>query len=436
MPYFEITVVLLLTVFNGVLAMSEMAIVSSRKARLESLARRASAGAREALELIADPSSFLSTVQIGITLVGIFAGAYSGATLAEPLGVRLDQFAWITPHGEQIAIVIVVVAITFVSLIVGELVPKRIALANPERTATLIARPMTLLSRVAGPAVWLLRISTDAILRLLGLSCVRQSTVTEDEVKSLIAEGTRAGTFVPQERAMIEGVLRLADRSVRAIMTQRSDLVWIDKSAEREAIVELIETTPRSEYLVCDRTIDSALGLMKARDLLRTALRGEVIDPSKLVSATLFVVDRTPVFKLIDLFRRQGVRVAVVVDEYGTTEGIVTATDILEGIAGTLPDREETDAPMFVQREDGSWLVDGLMPIDEFEAVCGLSDLRDEGDFETVAGFIIHRLGRLPSVGEIVERDDVVFEVVDLDGRRIDKVHVTAKSEGDEASQS
>lgn len=435
MPYIEISIVLLLMMINGVLAMSEMAIVSSRKARLESLAKNANAGARVALELIADPNRFLSTVQIGITLVGIFAGAYSGATLAGPLGALLNQIDWIAPHGNQIAITAVVVTITYLSLVIGELVPKRIALANPERTATLIARPMTILSYAASPAVWILRISTDAVLRLLGLSGARQTTVTEDEVKSLIAEGTRAGTFVPQERAMIEGVLRLADRSVRAIMTQRSDIVWIDKSLAREKIVELIEKKPRSQYLVGDGTIDNAVGLIKARDLLGFALRGEAIDAAKLVGSTLFVAEHTSVFKLIDLFRRQGVRIAVVVDEYGSTEGVVSATDILEGIAGALPDRDDPEAPMFVQRPDGSWLVDGLMPIDEFEEVCGVSDLREEDDFETVAGFIIHRLGHLPSPGERIEHGKLVLEIVDLDGRRIDKVLVMDKSRSDEGAK-
>lgn len=432
MPYVEISIVLLLTVINGVLAMSEMAIVSSRKTRLESLARRANTGAKAALALIADPSRFLSTVQIGITLVGIFAGAYGGATIAGPLGERLNEFAWAAPHGERIAIVIVVVTITYLSLVIGELVPKRIALANPERAATRIARPMTILSLVAAPAVWLLRISTDTVIRLLGLSGARQTNVTEDEVKSLIAEGTRSGTFVPQERAMIEGVLRLADRSVRAIMTQRSEIVWIDKSAGREAIVKLVETSPRSEYLVCEGTIDNAIGLIKAHILLRTALRGEEIDVAKLVSSTLFVTERTPVLKLIDLFRHERARIAVVVDEYGATEGIVAARDVLEGIAGALPDRDEGEAPMVVQRPDGSWLVDGLLPIDEFEDVCGVSDLYEEGDFDTVAGFIIHRLGHLPAAGERVERGNVTFEIVDLDGMRIDKVLVTIGKDNDE----
>lgn len=432
MPYVEISIVLLLMVINGVFAMSEMAVVSSRKVRLESLAKQANAGARAALDLIADPNRFLSTVQIGITLVGIFAGAYSGATLAEPLGAWFNRLEWIAPHGGQAAIVIVVVLVTYLSLVVGELVPKRIALANPERTAALVARPMAFLSRVAAPAFWLLRISSDLLLRLLGLAGSRRTTITEDEVKSLIAEGTRAGTFVPEERAMIEGVLRLADRSVRVIMTQRSEIAWIDKSAGRDAIVNLIETSPHTEFLACDGSIDNAVGLIGARDLLRAALTGETIDVAKLVRPTLFVAERTPVLTLIDLFRREGVRIAVVVDEYGATGGIVTATDVLEGIAGALPDRDEDEGPGYARRPDGSWLVDGLLPIDEFEDVCGISGLRQEGDFATVAGFIIKQLGHLPRAGDRVERGGMILEVVDMDGRRIDKVLVTAKKTPDE----
>lgn len=431
MPYVALAIVLALIVVNGVFAMSEMAIVSSRKARLEGLAKRNVTGARTALDLIAGPARFLSTVQIGITLVGIVAGAYSGATLAEPLGSHLDRLAWIAPYGSQIAIVIVVVSVTYLSLVVGELAPKRIALANPERIAAVIAGPMSLLSRMTAPAVWLLQISSDAILRLIGLSGKQRPTVSEDEIKVLIAEGTRAGTFVPEERSMIEGVLRLADRTVRFIMTQRAEIAWVDKSASRETIAELVEKSPHSEFLVCDGSLDRALGLVGARDLLPAALRGAPVNAGALMRKTLFVTERTPVLTLIDLFRRDGVRIAVVVDEYGATEGIVTATDVLKGIAGTLPDRDTGDGPTAVRRSDGSWLVDGLLPIDEFEDACGLDGLADEGDFTTVAGFILHALGRLPRVGDRVESRGIVLEVVDMDGRRIDKVMVTDTSRGD-----
>jgi putative hemolysin len=292
---------------------------------------------------------------------------------------------------------------------------------------------MQVLSYVAAPAVWLLRASTEAVLRLLGLAGTRQTTVTEDEIRSLIAEGTRAGIFAPQERAMIDGVLRLADRSVRAIMTQRADIIWIDRFAGHEAVVAMVEANSHTHVLVCDGSIDKAVGLISTRDLLRASLRGEPIDIAALMRATLFVGDQTPVLKLIDIFRRQGVRIAVVVDEYGSTEGIVTATDVLEGIAGALPDREDRAEPMIVQRPDGSWLVDGMMPIDEFEDICGLAGISEEGDFETVAGFIIFRLGRLPVAGDRVKRGDMSLEVVDMDGRRIDKVLVSARKAEDES---
>lgn len=434
MTYVAFAIVLILMVINGIFALSEMAVVSSRKVRLERLARQPNAGARAALDLIADPGRFLSTVQIGITLVGIIAGAYGGATLAGPLGARLDRLPWVAPHGDQIAIVAIVVVITYLSLVIGELVPKRIALANPERVAAAIARPMILLSLVAAPAVWLLRASSDALLRLIGLSSARRASITEEEVKALIAEGTRAGTFVPEERAMIEGVLRLTDRTVRVIMTQRSEIAWIDKSASREALVDLVENSPHTEFLVCDGSIDKAVGLIGARDLLRAALSGEALDIGRLVRRTLFVAERTPVLTLIDLFRRQGVRIAVVVDEYGGTEGLVTATDVLEGIAGALPDHDESEGPTSVQRPDGSWLVDGLLPIDEFEDVCSVSGFRDAGDFATVAGFVIHELGHLPKVGDRVERGAITLEVVDMDGLRIDKLLVTDRSRPNETA--
>jgi putative hemolysin len=321
--------------------------------------------------------------------------------------------------------VLVVAFVTYLSLVIGELVPKRIALANPERTAATIARPMRILSYVAAPFVWLLRASTDGILRLIGLNNTRESAVTEDEVRSLIAEGTQAGVFVPQERAMIDGVLRLADRTVRVIMTQRPDVIWFDRNADRDTIAKTVEATPHGHFLVCDGTIDRAIGLVSTRDLLRVALQGGDLDLSKIVQKSLFVADQTPVLTLIELFRKQGVRAAIVVDEYGGTEGIVTATDVLEGIAGSLPNRGEREDAQVVRRPDGSWLVDGMMPIDEFEDVCGLPGLREAGDFETVAGFLINQLGHLPKAGDRVVHGDVQFEVVDMDGRRIDKVIVT-----------
>ncbi len=425
MPLAEALIVLLLILVNGVLALSELAIVSSRKVRLEALAEAGSSGARVALGLREDPGRFLSTVQIGITLVGIFAGAFGGATLAEPLGDLLGRVAFIAGNGQAVAFAIVVVIITYLSLVVGELVPKRIALANPEGTAALVAKPMRVLSRVAAPAVWLLQHSTDAILRLLRLGDEGSATVTEEEVKALIAEGTQAGVFAPEEREMIDGVLRLADRTVRAVMTPRLDVVWIDRAAGRDELVALIEAHRHRRILVCDGSIDHAVGYFDMADLLAALLRGEKIAVESVMRRPLMVSESLGVFRLIDMFRREGIHFAVVVDEYGTTEGIVTAIDILEGIAGALPERGATDEPLVVERADGTLLVDGLMPIDEFEAAVGVRGLSGDGDFDTVAGLVLRELGRIPVAGDRISISGLTVEVVDMDGRRIDKVMVT-----------
>jgi putative hemolysin len=418
----ELAVVLALTLVNGLLAMSELAMVSARKSRLQSMATAGSRGAATALRLIEDPGRFLSTVQIGITLVGIFAGAFSGATLADRLGDWLDTWPGLAPHGDTIGIAIVVVGITYLSLIVGELVPKRIALQSPERVATLVAPAMHRLARLAGPAVWLLKISTESILRLLRLRESREAAVTEDEVRSLIAEGTRAGTFVPKEREMIEGVLRLADRSVRAVMTPRREVAWLAEDAGREDIAAVLGERRTSRFPVCRGGIDHPIGIVQAKDLLPVALLGRPLDLQQWMLPPLVVPDRTPVLRLLERFRRERVHLAIVVDEYGTVEGVASLTDVLEAIAGDLPERGEPVETGLTQRSDGSWLVDGSMPIDAFEIRVGLQGLRSGEDYQTVAGFVLHRLRHLPNVGETFTVDGARFEVVDMDGRRIDKV--------------
>jgi putative hemolysin len=430
MPLIEALVVLFLIVLNGVLAMSELAIVSSRKARLEAMAAAGSSGARVALGLIADPGRFLSTVQIGITLVGIFAGAFGGATLAAPLAAVLNRVALIAPNGEAIAFVAVVVVITYLSLIIGELVPKRIALANPERTAALVAPPMRVLSRIAAPAVWLLKLSTDAVLAVLRLGGSREETVSEEEVRAMIAAGTRSGVFAPQEREMIDGVLRLADRSVRAVMTPRHELAWVDRAAGREALERLVGTQRHRRVLVCDGSIDHAVGVIDMADVLAAALRGDPLDVAGLMRKPLIVSDRLRILRLIDMFRQEGIHYAVVVDEYGTTEGVVTAIDILEGIAGTLPETGDEEEPGIVPRADGSFLVDGLTPVGVFESAMGVRDLYADGDYETVAGLVLHGLGRIPAVGDRLVVGGLAIEVVDMDGRRIDKLLVTREPGG------
>ena len=423
MIFFEIVIVFLLILFNGVLAASELAVVSSRKTRLEAMAEQGNRGARVALGLLEDPGTFLATVQIGITLVGIVAGAYSGATFADTLGDWLDGFAWIAPNGDAVAITVVVIAITYLSLVVGELVPKRIALTNPERLAAAVARPMRMVSRVGAPAVWLLRRSSDLILRVLGLSGVREASVTEEEVKSLIAEGTQAGIFEPEERGMIEGVLRLADRSVRAIMTPRAEVSWIEVSTPRDEILRRLRDDRYTEILVCEGSIDHPLGLIDASDVISALLDASDVRLADIVRKAPVIPEQTRILDLIEVFRTAHEHFAIIVDEYGTTQGIVTSTDILESIAGDLPDSTDDAAPMVVRRDDGSWLVDGLLPIDEFGDLVGIKGLHG-GGFETVAGLVLDRLGRIPEAGARIAIDGLVIEVVDMDGRRIDKLLV------------
>jgi putative hemolysin len=422
MAFIEVFLVLVLILLNGLFAMSELALVSARRVRLQHLAEAGQRGARVAIRLIEDPSRFLATVQIGISLVAVVAGAFGGATLGNRLGNWLDRWPGVAPHGNTIAIGLVVVAITYLSLVLGELVPKRVALASPERVASLVAPLMNLLSRLAAPAVAVLKVSTDATLRLLGLSGTRETAITEEEVKALIDEGTRAGIFVPQEREMIAAVLRLADRPVRVIMTPRPEVVWLDERADAEAIRMTLQQSRFSRFPVCQGSIDHAVGIVHAKDLLPAALNSERIELKRYMVPSLFVHDRTPVLKLLDLFRRERLHMAIVVDEFGATEGVATPIDILESIAGELPERGEEMELSLVQREDGSWLVDGAMPIDEFEDRLGLRGLRAAGDFHTMAGFVLQQLGRLPMVGEGFDLNGTRFEVVDMDGRRIDKV--------------
>jgi putative hemolysin len=427
----EIFFVVILMFCNALLAMSELAVVSARRSRLQTLARRRNRGARIALQLLDDATGFLSTVQIGITLVAVLAGAFSAATLASRLAAWLDSWPAIEPYGEPAGLVIVVVAITYLQLVLGELVPKRIALNDPERIAAGVAPAMRRLASVSAPAVWLLRRSTDALLRMLGLAGGRETTVTEDEVRSLIAEGTRAGVFVPKEREMIEGVLRLSDRSVRAIMTPRSEVAWLEEQATPAEILEQLALRRVSRFPVCRGTIDNPLGVVHMKDLARAALSGAPLALAAVAVPPLVVLDGTPVLKLLDTFRRERIHLAIVVDEYGATQGVVTPADILEAVAGALPERGDMREASFVRREDGSWLVDASAAIDEFEDRVGLSGLRRSQRFDTVAGYALYRLGRLPTVGDTFSDRFGRYEIVDMDGRRIDRLIFTPRRDDD-----
>jgi putative hemolysin len=428
--YVEIFAVVLLTFINGLLAMSELAVVSSRRSRLEQLGNQGNRGALAALRLIDDPSRFLSTVQVGITLVGIVTGAFSGITFGQRFGDYLNMFPWISPYGGVAGIGVTVFGMTYLSVVIGELVPKRIALSQPERVAALLARPMLGLSMVAAPVVGLLHVSSEWLLSALGFSGNRKNTITEEEVKSLIADGTQAGIFAPQEKTMIEGVLRLADRPVRVIMTPRPKIVWIDVGSERDEVLDSVASNRFSRLLVCNETIDRPIGFVHTKYLLPHAMRCVDFSLASLVTPLFCVHEHTNVLKLLNYFKKEKVHLAVVVDEHGATEGVVTLTDVIEAIAGELPEQGDDLGFRIVKREDGSWLVDGSSPTDEVEAVTGI-ELGKE--IRMMAGFMLDHLGRIPEVGAFFTLGNVRFEVVDMDGNRIDKVLIRIQASPSDA---
>lgn len=418
----EIIIVVVLILVNGGLAMSELAVVSARSARLKVLADQGNAGAAMALKLAEEPGKFLSSVQIGITLVGILSGAFSGATL----GSRLSE--WLRAMGAPSNIAdfggvgLVVVTITYASLIVGELVPKQIALRNPEAVAARVAQPMATLALIGTPIVWLLDISGQAVLRLLGQSGDSAESVTEEEVRTLIAEATTAGVLETEEHSMISGVMRLADRSARGLMTPRPDVDVIDVEDEYAENLAVILAARHSRLLVQEGEADSILGVLVVADLLPSLARGEQVDLRKLVRPLPVVMEHAQALDVIQAIRQSMVKMALVVDEYGHFEGIVTFGDVLEVITG-IYNEGPGDEPAIVQRKDGSWLVAGWMPVDDFSEKFGLALPRD-ARYETLAGYVLANLNHLPGVGESFEKDGYRFEVLDLDGHRIDKVMV------------
>ena len=439
MPLLEILIVLALLLLNGYFAMSELAVVSSRPARLEALARKGGRGPRLALALSRDPSRMLSTVQIGITLVGIVAGAFGAARLAGPLAGLLAEVPVLAPASAELAYALVVIAITYLSLIIGELVPKQLALRSPERTAAVVAPVIDLLSRLSTPAVWLLETSSRAVLRLLGSESAPRETVTEEEVRTLIAEGTRSGVFHKSEQEMIGRVLRLADRPVRAIMTPRVELVWLDVDGEQAEIARIVRESGHSRFVVGNGTLDDVLGVVHVRSLADACLTGRPMDLRAAVQPLPVVHDAMPVLRVLEALRRARVSMVLVVDEYGEVEGVVTVEDVLEAIVGDMPERRLGEEPAIVERKDGSLLMDGMLPIDELKLALSLETLPDEGSYHTLAGFVLGRLGRVPQEGQAAEHAGWRFEVVDMDGRRIDKVLVSRsrtnqEEEGPEAA--
>jgi putative hemolysin len=420
----EILVIFLLIAANGVLAMSEIAIVAARKARLQQSANSGDAGARAALELATHPNRFLATVQIGITLVGILAGAFGGATLAEEIERFAAAVPALAPYAGVIGFGIVVVGITFFSLVLGELSPKRIALAHAERIASVVATPMRFLSSLAFPLVRLLSLSTDMVLRLFRIKPSLEPHVTPEEIKILVEQGTELGVFEESEQDMIEGVLRLDERAVGAFMTPRTQMVWIDVADSQETLRAKILNSRHSRFPVIQGSFDNVLGIVSAKDILNQSLSNLPTNLRQVLGPPLFVPETASALRVLELFKREGTHFALVTDEYGGIQGLITDRDILEAIVGELPSKDEPHEPEVTVREDGSWLVDGLLDIDKLKETLEVDALPDEdsGRYHTVSGFMMTQLGGIPATGEHFEWKGFRFEVMDMDRRRVDKV--------------
>jgi len=427
----DIVVILILVVINGVLAMAELAVVTARRARLQQSANEGDERAGAALDLAEEPSQFLSTIQVGITLVGVLTGAFGSATLAKVVSGAVRGIPLLRSHADAIGVGIVVVGTTYLTLVIGELVPKRLAMASPERIAMAIASPMHVLSRVAAPLVWLLSVSTEGVLRLLGVHPSTEPAVTEEEIRVLIEQGTQIGVFEEVEQDMIEGVLRLDDRRVSVVMTPRSRVVWLDITDSIEENRRKMIESKHDRFPVARDDLDDVLGILLAQDLLALDKSTERLDLRELLRPALFVPETIPVLKVLELFKRERTHLAMVTDEYGSIVGMITSDDILDSIVGDIPSREE---PLAIQREDGSWLLDGTLHIDQLKQIFDLGELpgEEEGIFQTVGGFIVHEVGNIPVSGQHFEWDGIRFEVVDMDGPRVDKVLAT-QATGDEA---
>jgi putative hemolysin len=417
----ELIVVVLLVLLNGFLAMSEIAIISSRRTRLERLAAKGYAGARAALRLADEPGQLLAALQVGMTSIGILAGAFSGLTLANRVDVWLDRFPSIAAYSKPVAVAMVVAGVTFLSLVAGELAPKQIALKNPEGIALRISRPLLVIMRISAPLVWLLNLSTTWILGLFGLRPGFERHVTDEDIIGVILEGEKAGLIHAAEREMIEDVLDLTDRPVGTIMTPRPDVVWIDVDGPPEAIVSTIRQCPYPQLIACRGTIDKVVGVVRKQDLLNQSLDGSSLNVMQTVQPPLIVPERTSILRTLDLFRKTPVNTAVVVDEYGTLRGIVTRTDLLESVAGRLPDIDTRPDKKVTRHDDGALSIDAATAIDDAAELLGLNE-NWQKDVVTVAGLILSKLDHVPHIGEQLSCDGWRFEIADMDGARISKV--------------
>jgi putative hemolysin len=422
----EIFIILLLVLLNGFFAMSEIAIVSSKKARLEDYAQRGRKGAKVAISLIAEPEKFLSTVQVGITLIGVIAGAYGGIAIAEDLTPIIKEIDFLKNAAQEISIIIVVAVITYLSLVIGELVPKTIAFNNPESIAILVAPSMKLLSTAVSPAIWFLSISTKLFFKIFKIKQNTNPPVTEDELKILLEQGAKYGTLESKETEMINSIFRFGDRKADSLMTNRQDIVWINVNDTTEKIKNVIMKNKFSKYPVCDGSIDKLIGIISIRDYLENCLSNYEVDIRSIVTQPLLVTEYTRSLKILEKFRETKTHVAVVIDEHGAVQGMITLHDLVENIFGGLPDLFETTEDEVYYDENGSILIDGGFLVDELEDLLKVKfDQKDK--FNTLGGLVMYYLKKIPVTGDSFGLNNYFFKVIDMDGKRVDKVQVTKK---------
>ncbi len=422
----EILIILGLILLNGLFSMAEIALVSARKARLEAQANKGDKRAKEALELSEHPDKFLSTVQIGITLIGILTGIYSGEKLKTDFVDFLNQFDSLKAYSDVLATTIIVIMITYFSLVLGELVPKRIGLSRPETIAKFAAAPMRVISLITYPFIWLLSKSTFVIVKLFNIKA-KDTQVTEEEIKAIISEGTEQGTIEEAEQEIIERVFHLGDRNITSLMTHRSDIIWFDISENEASIREKIVNEPHATYPVCDEDIDNIKGIITLKDLY---VNNDLVAFKQYMQPALFVPGNITAYKLLEKFKEKRLHACFIVDEYGSVQGMITLNDILEAIVGDLPQQDVQDYEI-VEREDGSYLVDAQIPFYDFLSRFEKTEWMHEGEqeFDTLAGFILHKLERIPHTGDKMEWQGFSIEIVDMDAQRIDKVLVIISKE-------
>ena len=423
----EIIIILVLIIINGIFAISEFALISAKKTRLRQRAEEGDTQAATALKLANEPTPFLSTIQVGITLVGILAGAFGGATIAKELAAYFTKFPVLAPYSEALGITLVVLLITYLTLVFGELVPKRLALSNAESIASNVAKPMFFLSILAKPLVIVLSHSTEAVLRILRIQKTIELPVTEEEIKFMLEEGTEAGVLEKAELSMIESVFEIGDRRVDSLMTHRSDIIALDLDDPTDKNLQKMIASGRSNFPVYESDLDNMFGIVSVKNVMARMVKGNLISIRDLVTKPLFVPEAVTVLRLLELFKESGVHIALIIDEYGSIQGIITLHDILEAIVGNVHSFGEPVEMPIVTMKDGSWLIDGDTPIEELKEVLSVSSFpgEEDGYYRTIAGLIMFILQQIPKTGDSIQLKELRYEIVDMDGNRIDKVRVT-----------